>query len=126
MDLFKDVIRTLNDKSENIMDTDINNEKYYSPYVVNSFFGKCQDSIFFADMLNRRPDMPNQWQYLFYYHGLPKARRFSGKFEKDSFDKKTIENICKYYKCSSRIAKQYYKLLQEDEIKEINNIYKET
>lgn len=83
----------------------------YDAYVINRVLSNTADSVLFANEMNRYWNTPRQQQYDFYYHGLPKKKRF-GKWHKNQDDKDSLELIQEYFGYSRRKAKDVLKLLQ--------------
>lgn len=83
----------------------------YDAYVINRVLSNTADSVLFANEMNRYWNTPKQQQYDFYYHGLPKKKRF-GKWHKNQDDKDSLELIQEYFGYSRRKAKDVLKLLQ--------------
>lgn len=83
----------------------------YDAYVINRVLSNTADSVLFANEMNRYWNTPRQQQYDFYYHGLPKKKRF-GKWHKNQDDKESLELIQEYFGYSRRKAKDVLKLLQ--------------
>lgn len=83
----------------------------YDAYVINRVLSNTADSVLFANEMNRYWNIPRQQQYDFYYHGLPKKKRF-GKWHKNQDDKDSLELIQEYFGYSRRKAKDVLKLLQ--------------
>ena len=85
----------------------------YDTYVINRVLSNTIDSVLFANEMNRYWNLPKQQQYDFYYHGLPKKKRF-GKWHKNQDDKDSLELIQEYFGYSRRKAKDVLVLLRPD------------
>lgn len=83
----------------------------YEPYVINRVFSNTIDTVLFANELNRYWMVPKQQQFDFYYHGLPKKKRY-GKWHKNQDDKASLELIQEYFGYSLRKAKDALSLLR--------------
>lgn len=83
----------------------------YDSYVINRVLSNTIDSVLFANEMNRFWAAPKQQQYDFYYHGLPKKKRF-GKWHKNQDDKDSLELIQEYFGYSRRKAKDVLSLLR--------------
>lgn len=122
MDLFKDVIASINSKSENVFETNEEEaNKTYAPFVVNKSFSFHLDSILYANEMNKYHQLPKRMQYEFYFNGIDKAKRY-GKWTKNNIGKEFYENVeivAEYYGCSTNKAKQYLNILSEDEVQTI-------
>lgn len=83
----------------------------YEPYVINRVFSNTIDTVLFANELNRYWMVPKQQQFDFYYHGLPKKKRY-GKWHKNQDDKASLELISEYFGYSLRKSKDALSLLR--------------
>ena len=84
------------------------NEKDYIPFIINRAFSFFQDSVFFANEMNRYAGvMENRNQFDFYFHALPKRRRFSKWIKKQSTasTEEEIQLVINKYSCSRKKAK---------------------
>ena len=94
------------------------NEKHYSPYVINKCLWGVMDSLFFVQELNTFAKITKQEHYKYLVHALPKKKRFSRwiKEEKDEL----IPLIQEYYDgCSELKAKEIRKMLSPENIEYI-------
>lgn len=83
----------------------------YAPYVVNRVFSNTMDSVIFANEMNRWWRLDPQMQFDFYYHALPKRKRF-GKWHKNQDDMKDLELIQAAFGYSKKKAKSVLPLLK--------------
>jgi len=118
MDLFKELLPSLNQKTEHLLDLDPSNESGYNPYIVNKVFSFGVDTVMYANEMNMHPHLSKKMQYDFYYYGLEKKRRYN-KWIKQK-DINNIELVKEFYACSTTKAKQYLKILTEDDIEYLN------
>lgn len=102
-----DITSHINEK-KGVLDVE---EVGYSAYVINKVLSNTIDSVLFANEMNRYWDIPIQQQYDFYYHGLPKKKRF-GKWHKNQDDTESLELIQEYYGYSRKRAKDVLGLLR--------------
>ena len=102
-----DIASHINEK-KGVLDVD---EVGYDTYVINRALSNVVDTVLFANEMNRCWGIPKQWQFDFYYHGIPKKKRY-GKWHKNQDDKKSLEMIQEYYGCSLRKAKDMLDLLR--------------
>ena len=114
MDLFKDIISSLNTKPGHIFDKDPESIKDYVPYIVNMSYYFGNDTLLYANEMNIRGDMDKKMQYDFYYYGIPKGRRYN-KFLKPKVIN-NIDMITEYYQCSNKKAKEYIDVLTDEQI----------
>jgi hypothetical protein len=119
MELFSDLLPSLNLKTRHLIDEDKNNEKDYNAFIVNKALSYFMDSLVYVNEMNFYNSIDKLLQYDFLYYGVPKAKRFKkGKWEKPE----TINNfdiVKEYYKCSDKKAKEYVAILTDEQIKTI-------
>jgi len=112
-----DILNDINyAKSGNYINND--NEKHYSPWVVNKCLWGVMDSLFFVQELNTFGKMTKQEHYKYLVHALPKKKRFAKwiKEEKDEL----IPLIMEYYVgISEPKAKEIRKMLKPEHIEYI-------
>lgn len=113
-----DFIKSISHTKKNIL----KNPKDYTPYIVNKGLSYFPDTILFANEMNRLWMIPPQQQYDFLIHSVRPRERYSKWNKKDKEKEQTINNICSFYNCSPKIAKQYMASMDEEDIEYINNI----
>lgn len=94
-------------------------EKGYTPYIVNRSLSFSQDTILFANEMNRYPSsIPKNMQYQFLLSTVRKRKRYDKwiKSEKESDD---ILLIKEYYGYSFEKAKEAAKILPPESISHI-------
>ena len=89
----------------------------YSPFLTNLGFSQRSETVLFANELNKYADLGEREQFDFYFHALPKKNYFS-KWAKGMKTEKT-QIIMDYFKVSYKVAKQYEKILQDKQLKQI-------
>lgn len=102
-----DYVKTINEKTDQL---DIDG---YVPFIVNKAFSFTLDTIFYANMMNINSHIDAKMQYDFYYHALPKKKRFGKWIKKDTPD---IASIREYYNCSIQKAIEYSKILTIEQV----------
>jgi hypothetical protein len=102
-----DIASHINDK-KGVLDVE---EIGYNAYVINKVLSNTADSVLFANEMNRHWGLTNQQQFDFYYHGLPKKKRF-GKWHKNQDDTESLNLIQEYYGYSRKRAKDVLSLLR--------------
>ena len=134
IDLFGNVIQKqeeyeVNTSSDSpfIYMNNIANKKYpdsmegYNPFLTNLGFSQRKDTILYANEMNKYSELPEVAQFDFYYYSLPKINYFA-KWAKRLKTEET-EMIMEYFKVSYKVAKQYEKILQSKQIKQIKEWY---
>lgn len=92
-------------------------ESTYVPFIINDIFSRYVDSIYAAEEMNRRPNIPKEMQYRYLMNSMRKANRFSKmpKFEKPyGFDA-----IQEFYKYNNRQTQEVLDILAPEEIQSI-------
>lgn len=108
--------------------TAIQNKKYpdgftgYSSFLTNLGFSQRSETVLFANELNKYSDLGDREQFDFYYHALPKKNYFA-KWAKGMKTEQT-KMIMEYFSVSYKVAKQYEKILQDKQLKQIELWYK--
>lgn len=111
-----DIIKTINEKKENLFDKELLNKEYI-PFIINKNFSYFSDSIMHCNELNKRSHIPKKYQYEYYLKSIRPRKRFSKWFKKH--DDSNIDAVMKYYNISYKIASEYIKLLNKEQIKQI-------
>lgn len=73
------------DNKNGILEGSMDPEQY-NPFIVNRGLSLFEDTIFYANAMNTRPDIPGDSQYHFLHTLIPKRRRWS-KWPKKDFRK---------------------------------------
>lgn len=89
----------------------------FNKYLTNLAMSQRSDTILYANELNKDVHISDQMCFDFYFHGLPKKNYWS-KWAKN-FTSEYVEPLSEYFNVSSRVAKQYEKLIKEDDKKAI-------
>ena len=107
-------------KEDLIRNSDIpeHTEKMYTPYVVNRGFTNFEDTILHANEMNMRHGLFDAAQFDYYKAVLRKRKRFSKwpKADKDI----NLDAIQEVYQCNRTVAKQYLKVLNEEQLKDVH------
>ena len=117
-------LETINSTKENLMRGSENDElaeKGYNPYLVNRGLSYFQDTISLANEMNQNHFLDKKLQYEFLLNIVRKRKRFS-KWHKKQEDE-NVDIICEYYNCSQRKAVEILKVLTEDQISAIREVY---
>jgi N-formylglutamate amidohydrolase len=116
-----DFLNSINFTKENIFDKDpITSKNEYSAFIINKFLSYHIDCIIYVNEMNMRSNLPSQMQYLYLLHSIRKNKRFS-KFMKKDKEPDDINIIKEYYKCSTKIAIEYKKVLTDENISILKN-----
>ena len=93
-------------------------EKEYVPFVINKTMSYFLDTVLYAEEMNNHPNTDKYSQYLFYFNGVRKGKRFA-KWQKADWSKykETLDLIKEYYNYSDERALEALALLTDDNIK---------
>lgn len=95
------------------------------PYLFLRYFANDPVGLVLVSELNVRSNIPKKWEYWFMRHMMPKSTRYIRYNKKDKFDdEEFLNNLCDYYKCNDRQALEYLKMLPDDEVAKIREMYK--
>lgn len=86
----------------------------YNPWVINIALSNHRETVFFANEMNKYYDLTKEQQYNFYWHGIPKGKRF-GKWNRKSESSEMINILMDFYCINRRTAEQYLSLMTDDE-----------
>lgn len=99
---------------------DISNKTYpdefkdYNPWLTNSSFSQRNDTVIYANEMNKYHQLDNKAQFDFYYHALPKKKYFA-KWAK-AMKSEYTDAIMWYFDVSYKVAKQYEKVLKNEQL----------
>jgi hypothetical protein len=108
-----DFIKAINNKKDMLID-DPEVEKYYNAYIINRGFSYFIDTVLHANEMNMYPGIPASSQYYYYMNSIRKGNRFSKWYKHEKDDDQLM--IQKLYNVRPEIAKQYMKLISEDDM----------
>lgn len=93
-------------------------EKDFSVFMVNRFMACDRNTVMLANAMNRS-GITKQMVFDFYDHLIPKTGGFSKySMKKESADKK-VKYVMQWFGCSLQTAKEYGKLLSDEEMASI-------
>ena len=104
-----DYIKDINFAKEYI--EDLSN---YVPFVINRSFSYHPDTVFIANELNIKQNIPEKAQYLFLLNTISKAKRFAKWEKKSKID--DLEVVKTYFGYSAEKAKQALKVLNKKQL----------
>lgn len=119
-DLFKDYIPSISHTKKRLMDSDDEQwEKNYQPYLVNKNYPNFQDTILYANEMNKYHNLDNKLQFDYLLNSIRPRKRFS------PWHKKTIHNdfdyVKEYYGYSNKKTEQALNILTKKQIEEIKS-----
>ena len=121
-----DFVNSINITKKNLMRGSYNDElseKAYIPFLTNRSLSYFTDTLLYANEMNRYPTLDNKLQYEYLLNSIRTKKRFSKWFKKG--DAKQLELIAKYLKVSLREAKEYQKVLTDNQKKQIEKQFED-
>lgn len=107
-----DFVKSINDKTGNIIDRDPDTEKAYVPFIVNRAMSQFPDTVIAANTLNGLHFLDKKLQYDYLYHTVKKRKRFS-KWAKPEWDEPSETMVAEYYNVSRVRAREYLAMMTE-------------
>jgi len=112
MSVLFDLLNSINTKSVEYDQKEI--DLNYVPFIINKGLSQYYDTIFLANEMNMYAKSPKWYQYMFYYHGVDKKKRY-GKWAKKS-DISNIDIVKEYFGYSDVKAIEALKVLSDSDI----------
>ena len=110
----KDYLNSINTTKENLMDSDVEAESKYPPYIINRCYSGFIDTILLANEMNLNSHIDKKLQYDFYINIIRPKKRFSPWLRKEKLD--SLECIKEYYGYSDEKAKVALRILTDEQI----------
>ena len=115
MDLYKDIIASINLKTENVFEKDVEGaNKYYLPFIINKNFSFSEETLHLANEMNKYHFLDKKMQYDFYYNLLSKRKRFNKWVKQEDIN--NLDLVQEYYACSVKKAKEILSILTAEQI----------
>lgn len=92
-------------------------EKQYVPWITNKTLSYFEDSILYANEMNKYSFLSNQMQFDFFLNSINKRKRFSKQSKKIVTD--DVKAVATYFGYSLKRAEETMKYLTSYQIKEI-------
>lgn len=99
-------------------------KKSWNVYMVNRILSMNPDLLHLVDYVQLNSNMPPEAVYKTYCSLLPKGYAFK-PFVKSQVKGDTIKSVAKFYRVSKREARDYIKLLSEEDLSSIRSKYEE-
>ena len=108
-----DYLNSINDHKRDLMINDMT-EKSYNGFMINRSLSYFQDTIMFANVMNKYHHLDHKLQYHFLINIIRKRKRFSKWIKPEQLS--DIEVVKQYYGYSNEKAKQVLPLLSPEQI----------
>lgn len=116
-----DFINSINDTKEDLFKDPLNKNDY-SAFMVNRGLSYFSDTVLWANEMNFHRGIPVEWQYDFLRNAVVKKKRFS-KWSKKEKSQDIVKIVMKEYGYSERKAVDIINILNEDQIKSLQDKY---
>jgi len=114
-----DYLNSINSTKKDIMEQ----ESTYNPYMINRGLSYFNDTVLYANEMNRYHHLDNKLQYHFLINSIRPRKRFSKWLKKSDPD--SVDVVKEYYGYSNEKARQVLSLLSADQINELKQrLYK--
>jgi hypothetical protein len=114
-----DFVRSINEKTGNMMEISPDAERDYVPFVVNRGFSFGSDTILYANEMNIRPNTDKRMQYDYLYNSVRRRKRFDKWIKANAENDGVVEALMEYYKVSRKRATEYFRLLSKERLASI-------
>jgi hypothetical protein len=121
-----DFVKSISSK-EYLINSDLD-EKDYSPFLVNKAISFMPDIALFSNEVNRMGNLDKKLQYDFYFHAIPKKKRYSSWLKKEASNidvDSDLELLSKLYCINNLRAIEYLSILTEDQMVIIRELMNE-
>jgi hypothetical protein len=109
-------LNSINSSKERLI-VDDETEKAYNAFMVNRGLSYFNDTIFYANEMNKYHQIDNKLQYDFLINTIRKRKRFSKWFKPD--ESASIDVVKEYYGYSNEKARQALTLLSNEQLEKL-------
>lgn len=113
-DLFKEIIPSILQTKQNALLTE-QDEKSYSPFMVNRALSYHKDTVLMANEMNRYPSADKKLQYDFLLNIVRASKRPYSKWYKKA-QSSDLDTVKEYYGYNDAKAVEALKILSDDQI----------
>jgi len=111
-----DFIKSINEKTGNMMDISPDVERQYLPFMVNRGLSFSADTILYANEMNCKPLTDRKMQYDYLYQSVRKRRRFDKWVKAAEVDDELVDAVMLRYKVGRKRAMEYIRLLDKSSL----------
>lgn len=117
-----DFLNSINTSKKDLIAEDELCEKYYNSFIINRSLSYFNDTVMFANEMNRYASLSAKMQYDFYRHGIRPRKRFS-KWGKRADDTSDVQLLMKRYECNAERAREVIAFYPEEELLKLRKQY---
>ena len=111
-----DYIKSINEKTGNMMNLSPDAERDNVPFVVNRGLSFSPDTILYANEMNCMPLTDKRMQYDYLYNSIRKRKRFDKWVKADEANESLVEAVMLAYKVGRKRAIEYIRLLPSERL----------
>ena len=117
-----DYLKAINETKKDIMVDDVS-EKEYNAFIINRGLSFFNDTVIYANEMNKYHHLDNRLQFDFFINIIKKKKRFSKWIKPTEIE--NLELIKTYYGYSNEKAKSVLSLFNNEQLEELRHrIYK--
>lgn len=116
-----DFIKSINEKTGNMMEVSPDCEKDYVPFIVNRGLSYSPDTLLYANEINCVPLADKRMQYDYLYHSVRKRKRFDKWMKAEELDEPLLEIVMAFYGIGRKRAVEYIRLLPKERLDALLN-----
>jgi hypothetical protein len=109
-----DFIKSINEKSENLIAVSPDAERDYIPFVVNRGLSFSSDTVLYANEMNCIPFADKRMQYDYLYYAVRRRKRFDKWMKPEQGDEELIQATMNRYGVNRRRATEYISLMSPE------------
>ena len=112
-----DYLYSMNQSKKNIMDIDGGAVKGYPPFIINKCMAQHTDAIFYANEMNKHPELSHKMQYDFFINSLKPRKRYAPWAKKETLEH--LELVKQYYGYNHNKALAALRILTNSDLETI-------
>jgi hypothetical protein len=109
-----DFIKSINEKSGNLMEVSPDVERDYIPFMVNRGLSFSPDTVLYANEMNRLPFTDRRMQYDYLYASVRRRKRFDKWVKPEEKDEELVQSVMARYGIGRKRADEYISLLDQE------------
>lgn len=94
----------------------------YNQWGLNIYFSKYKNCIHYINLINQY-NLTDKQHYDYLYKSIPMGWQKKLEFNKNKDMNEELENLCNYFNIKLSEAKKYIKLIDFEELKQIQEVY---
>ena len=106
-----DFIKSINEKTGNLMEVSPETERDYTPFVVNRGMSFSPDTILYANEMNCLPFAERRMQYDYLYASVRRRKRFDKWLKPEEGNEELVQAVMQRYGINRRRAEEYSLLM---------------